>query len=346
MSLKKIIAYIAVAGLVAAGILGFIVYKKAFVSNTKFNENELFVFIPTNSSYSEVKEILKPYLIDLDNFDFMASSRKYNQNVKAGRFLLKKGMNNFDIVRSLRRNVPVRVAFNNQESIGNLAGRLASQTEPDSLTFVTTFTNPQFLKENEITEEAVLALFLPDTYEFYWDTSANQIAEKMAKSYRRFWNHERKMKAAAKNLTQVEVSILASIVQKETVKIDERPRVAGVYLNRLATGMPLQADPTVIYAIKKQSGDFNQVIKRVLYDDLKINSPYNTYINTGLPPAPITMPDISAIDAVLNAEKHDYYYFCASPSKPGYHLFAANYEQHQVNAKAYAEWVNKLGINR
>ncbi|WP_130735585.1 endolytic transglycosylase MltG [Flavobacterium sp. J27] len=346
MKLKRILAFIAVAGIFVAGIVGYVVYKKAFVSNTKFSQNEVFVNIPTNATFNEVKEILNPYLTNIDNFDFMASSRKYPQNIKAGRFLIKKGMSNFDIVRALRNNIPIRIAFNNQESIGNLAGRLASQTEPDSLAFVKAFTDPQFLTENEFTKETVLALFIPDTYEFYWNTSATKIADKMAKNYRRFWNNERKMKAMNKKLTPLEVSTLASIVQKETVKIDERPRVAGVYLNRLATGMPLQADPTIIYALKKQSGDFNQVIKRVLYDDLKIDSPYNTYINSGLPPAPITMPDISAIDAVLNAEKHDYYYFCASPSKPGYHAFAANFTQHQINAREYSQWVNKLGINR
>jgi UPF0755 protein len=346
LNLKKIIAFIAVAGIIVAGIIAYVIYNKAFVPNTKFAENEVYVYIPTNSSYEDVKEILTPYLKNLDKFDFMATNRKYNQNIIAGRFLLKKGMTNFDIVRALRLNSPVRVAFNNQESIGNLAGRLASQTEPDSLDFVKAFTDPDFLKENEFTEETVLAMFIPDTYEFYWNTTASKIADKMAKSYRRFWNNERTMKASDKNLTPLQVSTLASIVHKETVKVSERPRVAGVYLNRLATGMPLQADPTIIYAVKKRSGDFNQVIKRVLYDDLKIDSPYNTYMNAGLPPAPITMPDISAIDAVLNAEKHDYYYFCASPSKPGYHAFASNYAQHQINAKEYSQWVNKLGINR
>lgn len=344
--MKKIIAFIAVIGIIVAAIVAFVVYNKAFVPNTKFAENEVYVYVPTNASYEEVKEILSPYLTDLDKFDFMASNRKYNQNIKAGRFLLKKGMTNFDIVRSLRLNIPVKVAFNNQESIVNLAGRLASQTEPDSLDFVKAFTDSNFLQENEFTEETVLAMFIPDTYEFYWNTSATKIADKMAKSYRRFWNNERRMKASDKNLTPLEVSTLASIVHKETVKVSERPRVAGVYLNRLATGMPLQADPTIIYVVKKRSGDFNQIIKRVLYEDLKIDSPYNTYINAGLPPAPITMPDISAIDAVLNAEKHDYYYFCASPSKPGYHAFASNYTQHQINAKEYSKWVNKLGINR
>ncbi|NJM80280.1 MAG: endolytic transglycosylase MltG [Flavobacterium sp.] len=346
MNLKKIIAFIAVAGIVVASIAAFYIYNKAFVPNTSFSDKELFVYIPANSTYEEAKKIIEPYLENIDNFDFVATSRKYNSNVKAGKFLLKKGMTNFDLVRTLRRNVPVKVAFNNQESLGKLAQRLASQTEPDSLQIIAAFTNPQFLAENEFTQENILAMLIPNTYEFYWETSASKIADKIAKEYRKFWNEERKAKAESIKLSPIEVSILASIVHKETVKVEERPRVAGVYLNRLATGMPLQADPTIIFAIKKRTGDFDQVIKRVLYDDLKLDSPYNTYLNAGLPPGPIAMPDISAIDAVLNAEKHDYYYFCASPGKPGYHAFAANYTQHQVNAKEYSEWVNKLGINR
>ncbi len=346
MNLKKIITVVAVAGIIIASIGAFYIYNKAFVPNTTFSDKEVYVYIPTNSTYEEAKTIVKPYLESIDNFDFVATSRKYSSNVKAGKFLLKKGMTNFDIVRALRRNVPVKVAFNNQESLGKLAQRLASQTEPDSLQIIAAFTNPEFLAENEFTQDNILAMFIPNTYEFYWETSATKIADKMAKEYRKFWNDERKSKAQNIKLTPIEVSVLASIVHKETVKIEERPRVAGVYLNRLATGMALQADPTIIFAIKKQSGDFDQVIKRVLYDDLKLDSPYNTYLNTGLPPGPIAMPDISAIDAVLNAEKHDYYYFCASPGKPGYHAFAANYAQHQVNAKEYSEWVNKLGINR
>ena len=255
-------------------------------------------------------------------------------------------MTSFDIVRSLRLDVPVKVAFNNQETLAKLVQRLATQLEPDSLALDVAFTNTPFLEENNFTEETILALFIPNTYEFYWDTPADKIASKLAKEYKKFWNQERLDKAKAKNLTPTEVSILASIVQKETAKVDERPAVAGVYLNRLQQEMPLQADPTVIYAIKKNSGDFDQEIKRVFFNDLRINSPYNTYINKGLPPGPIAMPDVSSIDAVLNAENHDYIYFCANPDKPGYHAFASNYAMHQENAKRYSAWVNKLGINR
>lgn len=346
MNVKKLISIIAVAGIVIASAVGVYVYFKAFTPNTQFSQDEVYVYIPSNSNYEQVVEIVKPFVKDFDKFDFVATSRNYATNIKSGKFMLKKNMTSFDIVRSLRLNVPVKVAFNNQETLGKLVQRLATQLEPDSLKLEVAFTNTPFLEENGLTEETVLALFIPNTYEFYWNTTAEKIAKKLSKEYRVFWNNERLEKAKAKNLTPIQVYTLASIVHKETAKVDERSAVAGVYLNRLKQDMQLQADPTVIYAIKKRSGDFDQEIKRVFYNDLRINSPYNTYINKGLPPGPIAMPDVSAIDAVLNAENHDYIYFCANPDKPGYHAFASSYEAHQVNAKKYADWVSKLGINR
>ena len=346
MNVKKLISIIAVAGIVVATAVGVYVYFKAFTPNTQFSQDEVYVYIPSNSTYEQVVEIVKPLVKDFEKFDFVATSRNYSTNVKAGKFLFKKDMTSFDMVRSLRLNVPVKVAFNNQETLGKLVQRLATQLEPDSLKLDVAFTNTPFLEENGLTEETVLALFIPNTYEFYWNTPADKIAQKLAKEYRIFWNNERTEKAKTLGLTPIQVYTLASIVHKETAKVDERPTVAGVYLNRLKQDMPLQADPTVIFAIKKRSGDFDQEIKRVFFNDLRINSPYNTYVNKGLPPGPIAMPDVSAIDAVLNSEKHDYIYFCANPDKPGYHAFASSSEAHQVNAKKYAEWVTKLGIDR
>lgn len=347
MNLKKLVAIIAVVGIIIAGIITFYVYNQAFTANTTFNQKEVFVYVPTNSTYEQAKEIISPFVKDIEKFDFVAQKRNYNSNVKAGKFLLKKDMTTFDIVRAMKSNVPVKLAFNNQETLEKLAERITTQVEPKKEELLAAFLNPDFLASNGFTEETVLAMFIPNTYEFYWNTSAEKIAEKMASEYKRFWNDERTAKALDKNLTPIQVAVLASIVHKETAKVDERPRVAGVYLNRLALNMPLQADPTVIYAMKKNSGDFDQIIKRVYSKDTQGTiSPYNTYINQGLPPGPIAMPDISAIDAVLNAEKHDYIYFCASVERMGYHEFASNYTAHQVNARKYADWVNKLGINR
>lgn len=344
MNVKKLISIVAVAGIVIATIVGVYVYLKAFTPNTQFSQDEVFVYIPTDATYEQVKEIVSPLVKDFEKFDFVATSRNYSTNVKSGKFLFKKEMTSFDMVRSLRLNVPVNVAFNNQETLGKLVQRLATQLEPDTLSLNQAFTNDTFLQENGLTKETALTLFIPNTYEFYWNTSAKKIADKMAKEHKKFWTNERLEKAKVLNMTPAQVYTLASIVHKETVKADERPRVAGAYLNRINQDMPLQADPTVIYAIKETSGDFDQVIKRVGGSNLFVKSPYNTYINKGLPPGPIAMPDISAIDAVLNAEKHDYIYFCADPNRPGYHAFETTYEAHMVNARKYAEWVNKLGI--
>lgn len=346
MNPKRIVSITSVVILLAATAFGVVVYTKAFTANTKFNEDEVFVYVPTNSTYEDVKKIVAPYVDNMDKFTFVAEKRGYNSNVNPGKFLLTKGMNSFSIVSSLRHNVPVKLAFNNQESLGKLVQRLSSQIEPDSIALTEIFTDSTFMADNGFNKQTVLAMFIPNTYEFYWNVSPKKVRDKLAKEYKRFWNEERLAKAQTLELTPVEVATLAAIVHEETAKADERPRVAGVYLNRLKQEMPLQADPTVIYALKEKSGNFDQVIKRVLYNDLRISSPYNTYIHTGLPPGPIAMPDISAVDAVLNAEKHDYVYFCASVERFGYHEFAKTYEEHQVIAKKYAEWVSKQGYQR
>jgi len=344
LKVKKIISVSAVVGIFLALLFAAYLYYKAFTPNTVFNQSEVYVYIPTGATYQMVMEELKPFVKDIDKVDFVAKKRNYLP--KSGKFLIKKNSHSFAIIRAMYSNVPIKVAFNNQETLHDLATRLASQLEPSIEEFEATFTDSVFLANQNFTKETVLAMFIPNTYEFYWNTSAEKVTDKMLNEYTKFWNQERLEKAKSKNLSPVEVAIVAAIVHKETVKVSERPRIAGVYLNRLATGMPLQADPTVIFAIKKQSGNFDQIIKRVFYNDLRINSPYNTYIHAGLPPGLIAMPDISAIEAVLNAESHDYLYFCASPNRPGYHEFASNYTQHQVNARKYSEWVSKLGIVR
>ena len=344
MNKKLKIILITIAGFFL--VASFIVYIKFLTNNTKFTKNEQYVEIPTGSTFEDVQNIISPFIKNFNGFNLMASLRSYDKNVKPGRFLIKKGMGNFALIASLRRNIPVKIAFNNQERLENVAQRIGSEIEPDSIQLITSFKDSIFLKQNGFTKENVLALFIPNSYEFYWNTTADKFRNKMLEEYKKFWNKDRLAKAKQLGMTPEEVIILASIVHKETVKSDERPRVAGAYLNRLKQGMPLQGDPTVIYALKLRDDDFNQVIKRVLYGDLTINSPYNTYVNIGLPPGPIAQPDISAIDAVLNPEKHDYIYFCASVERFGYHEFASTYPQHQVNAKKYADWLNGTGTKR
>ena len=346
MDLKKIITIVAVAFISGLLIYGGIVANQIFSKNTKFSENELYLYVPTGASYEDVKEIIAPFVENMNRFEMVASKRSYPENIKPGRFLFTKGMNSYQLVKALRSNIPVNLAFNNQERLENLAGRVGSQIEADSLSLMTSFKNSIFLKENGFTDENVLAMFIPNTYEIYWNTSAVKFRDKMIKEYRNFWNKERTEKAVRQGLSPIEATILASIVHKESVKKDERPRIAGVYLNRMSQGMPLQADPTVIYAMKKKSNDFDQVIKRVFYNDLTMSSPYNTYVNIGLPPGPIAMPDITALEAVLNPEKNNFIYFCASVEHFGYHEFAATLAEHSVNAKKYSDWINSQGVKR
>jgi len=322
------------------------VFVLFFTNNTKIDKDEVFVHVPTGSSFEDVKKIISPFVKNMASFEFMAARRSYPEHVKPGRFLIKKGMNTFQLVSTMRRNVPVDLAFNNQERLENLCERLSSQIEPDTSKLLNSFRDSVFLKKNGFTAENVFAMFLPNTYQVYWNISADEFRDKMLKEYNKFWNKERITKATALNLTPVQVITLASIVHKESVKKSERPVIAGVYLNRLKQGMPLQADPTVIYAKKLKENNFDQIIKRVIHEDLFINSPYNTYLFEGLPPSPIAMPDVDAIDAVLNAEKHNYIYFCASIEKFGYHVFASDYAEHQKNAKKYADWLNAQGTTR
>ena len=323
-----------------------VIYIKFFTSDTNFEKSEQYVEIPTGSNYQSVEKILSPLVKNMSDFEFIAKRRSYPKNVKAGRFLIKRGMSAFQLVTAMRRNIPVKLAFNNQERLENLCERLSSQIEPNTKKLLNTFRDSIFLQKNGFNKETIFAMFLPNTYEVYWDISAEKFRTKMLNQYNRFWTKERIAKATALNLTPVQVITIASIVHKESVKKSERPTIAGVYLNRFIKGMPLQADPTVIYALKMRDNNFDQIIKRVLYNDLFIKSPYNTYLNIGLPPGPISMPDVDAIDAVLNPEKHDYLYFCASVEKFGYHVFAATYEQHQVNAKKYSDWLNLQGTKR
>jgi UPF0755 protein len=339
---SKIFKILAAVGLIVV----LFIYIKFFTSNTNFDKAEVFIEVPTDSKYEEVQRIISPYVKNMSDFEIIANLRSYPENVKAGRFLLKKGMSAFQLVAAMRRNVPVKLAFNNQERLENLCERISAQIEPDTTKLLAAFRDSAFLEKNGFTKENVFAMFLPNTYEFYWNISAEKFRDKMLDEYNKFWTKERIAKASELNLTPVQAITLASIVHKETVKKSERPTVAGVYLNRLRDGMKLQADPTVIYALKLRDNDFDKIIKRVLYNDLFIASPYNTYQNLGLPPGPIAMPDIDAIDAVLNPEKHDYLYFCASVEKFGYHEFAVTMEQHNVNAKKYADWLNTQGTKR
>ncbi|WP_271406111.1 endolytic transglycosylase MltG [Tenacibaculum soleae] len=340
---KKII-YIAIAFIfLIGGITGFNYYQKIFgKAVTKSGA----VYIKSDDTFDDLKKQLANHLNTPDDFIWVAKKKKFTKP-KGGKYILKKGMSLNDMVNLLRsgNQTPIKLSFNNQDSLEKLAGRIAQQIETDSISLIKVMKDEVFLTKNSFNQKNALGMYIPNSYEFYWNTSAETFRTKMLREYNRFWNSSRLEKAKKLNLSKKEVSTLASIVQKETAKKSERPIVAGLYLNRLRDNWPLQADPTVIYCIKQIKGqDF--IVKRVLNKDLKIKSPYNTYQNTGLPPSLIAMPDVSSIDAVLNYKKHNYYYMCASIDKIGFHDFASSLAQHNRNAAKYQRWISKRGINR
>lgn len=347
MYIKKILLFIVLLSLIGGGIFSYSIYTKVFNSNTAFAEETQVVYIPSGATFKDAVAIMKPYVKDIESFAWLAAKKGYAERVKAGKFVIKKGTNNNDLISVLRsQNKAIKVSFNNQERLENLAGRIAEQIETDSISLLKAFTDASFLKKNDFNLDTALAMYVPNSYQVYWNTSAEAFRDKMLGEYTRFWNEKRLAKAKKIGLTPVEVVSLAAIVHKETVKAQERPRVAGVYMNRVNKGMKLDADPTVIYAMKRHSNDWNRVIKRVLLKDLKLKHPYNTYLNKGIPRGPIAMPDISAIDAVLNYEKHNYFYFVADVKNFGFHKFASTLVQHNRNSASYHKWVNKKGILR
>ncbi|NEV93306.1 endolytic transglycosylase MltG [Psychroflexus sp. YR1-1] len=347
MYIKKILIAASIVGLVVLGGISVYIYNIIFSPNTAFASETHSVYISTGSSLQEVVNELHPLLKKTDDFITVAKKKGYASNLKAGHFVLKKDMNNNEIINTLRsRNIPIQVSFNNQHRLENLAGRVAEQIEADSLEVLTAMISGPFLDSLQVTPLQSMKYYIPNTYEFYWNTSGEAFRDRMVNYYHEFWNENRREKAKQIDLSPQEVMSLAAIVQKETAKVEERPRVAGVYLNRLQRGIKLQADPTVIFAIQTKNQDFETPIKRVLYKDLELDSPYNTYKYKGVPPGLIAMPDISSIEAVLNAESHDYFYFAADPENPGYHKFAKTLAQHNRNARVYQNWVNKQNIYR
>lgn len=347
MYIKKLLAAVAILGVIGFSIFTYHIYQVVFSPNTAFSEEKVNIYVPSDATYADVRQQLIPYVEDINAFDVIAGKKGYTGNVKPGRFILKKGMNNNEMVNVLRsKNIPVSVIFNNQNRLPELAGRISDQIEADSLSLLKTMKDTAFLKENGFNFQTALSMYIPNKYEFYWNTSAEEFRERMLEEYKRFWTEERLAKAEALGLDPLEVMALASIVQEETVKVEERPKVAGVYVNRLEQNWKLEADPTVIYALKDKLQDFDTIIRRVLYKDLEIDSPYNTYMYPGLPPGPIAMPDISSIDAVLNPENHDYMFFVASVDDFGYHKFAETLREHNRNKQEYIEWINNQDISR
>lgn len=331
--------------IILLGLFTFInLYRKLYSPNVLVKSGkETFFYIKTGYKIEDVSRDLyeKNYIINRNSFEWLAEKKKYSNNIKPGRYKLKDGMSNNELVNLLRsgKQEPVKLSLNSIRTIQQLSVFVGKHLETDSIELYNILNNNDILLSFGVNNYSVMGIFIPNTYEFRWNTSAKDFVNRMYREYKVFWNDERLKQAMSINLTPEKVIILASIVDEESNMYSEFPTLAGVYINRLNKDMPLQADPTVKFAL----GNF--ALKRVLQKHTEINSPYNTYIHKGLPPGPICMPSIKAIESVLHYEKHNYLYFCAKSDFSGYHAFSKTLTQHNQNAKAYWRELNKRRIN-
>lgn len=344
MKLRRIHLVAGIAALVMTGLVAYAVHRISAPAIDLGDKKSELVYIPTGATFDEVCQLLTldHRLTDPRTFGIVADLMKYSTNVKAGCYEIDNRMTAVKLVRKLRsgNQHPLNVTFNNIRSLSQLAGHVGRRIETDSAQLIAVMTDSGAIAAIGFDSRTIPAMFIPDTYQFHWNTSASQWLERMHTEWKRFWNSERTLKAEALGLSPIEVSTLASIVDEETAQNDEKPTVAGLYINRLRKGIPLQADPTVKFAL----GDFG--IRRILKKDLEVESPYNTYRHAGLPPGPIRIASKQGIEAVLNARKHNYLYMCAKEDFSGYHNFAVTLAEHNRNAAKYQRELGRHKIYR
>ncbi|MDR1876789.1 MAG: endolytic transglycosylase MltG [Flavobacteriaceae bacterium] len=318
--------------------IGISYYEKNYSANVNQDAD---IYIPTNASYDQVKTLIAPYLKDAESFDKAAKSQKYTENIRAGKYKIKAGESNKEVIRRLLLGIQeeVHLQVKNYDDIYELASGLGKKLESDSLVFIKYFNDLASQRGFSDVEE-LKTYFIPETYYVNWNTSPQELFSRFEKIYDDFWTEERTIKAQNQGLSRMEVYTLASIVQREYMKKDELPVIASLYLNRLHKGMKLQSDPTVIYAERKVLG-FKKKVNRV--KNVSVDSPYNTYKYKGLPPLPICIPNDFVVDAVLNPENTDYLFMCAIKNT-GRHAFTSSAEEHMKNAKAYRDWLDSQGI--
>jgi UPF0755 protein len=337
---KRFLIAILLLVVIAGGYGGFFYYQRWLAPNT-VKAGKL--YIPTGADYNQVMDSLKPFLQNESTFQWLAKQKKYPGHVRPGRYTIQKNESNSSIINRLRigDQDEISIRIGNYSSIYELAGKMGQLLETDSAGLVKAITEADFAKGYD--PDALIFFYFPDTYNFHWNTSGPEFVKRMKQEYDKYWTPEKIQEAQRENMTPLQVTTLASIVQLESAQVDEQPRVAGLYLNRLKIGMKLDADPTVIYAMKKAEG-FKRKIYRVYYKNLSIESPYNTYRVKGLPPSPICMPNRSALNAVLEPAQHNYLYFVADPQKPGYHVYAATLAEQEANANKYRDWANRNNV--
>ena len=324
-----------------AGI-AFLLFK-VFGSNTgTFTKGE-YIYIPTSANYDKLIQLLEDggFVNDINSFELIAKQVKLPAHIHAGKFHLVQGMSNYTIIKLLHsgKQTPVKLVINKIRTKQDLITLVATNLECDSNTLLQLFADPKYLAQFGLDTNTVIAGIIPDTYDFFWNTTADKAFRKIVKNYVKFWDAARKTKAKTKGLTPIQVTTLASIVEEESNIIDDKPNIASVYLNRIKKGMKLQADPTVKFAV----GDFT--IKRITGKLLNTNSLYNTYRYAGLPPGPICTPTISSINAVLDAPQTTYLYFCANADFSGSSVFATTFDQQKKNALLYWKALNEKGIH-
>jgi len=340
----KFLKWFLLVGLMVVGIGAYVGYSMLRGANVAPSKDGHTLFIPSGSVYEEVVTSLvdKGIIKNETSFRKVAELKKYPQLVKAGKYKIKSGWSNTQLVNHLRLGTqePVKVVINQARTIDKFVSAATRDLEADSTVLISLLNDTDYVQSLGFNDKTIIGLFIPDTYQFNWNTSEKEVVDRMVNEYKKFWNDERLAQAKKMNMTPEEVSTLASIVDEETYHTEEMDDVAGVYLNRLERGISLDADPTVKFAM----GD--PTIKRVLLKHLEVDSPYNTYRNAGLPPGPICLPSKQALEAVLNPAEHDYIYFCAKPDFSMYHAFATNLREHNLNAKRYHNALNRKKIFR
>ncbi len=326
-----------------AGVAGLAFAYYVLVSPNINGTKKISIKIPTGSNYESVLRILrdKQVLKNDFNFDLVSNWKHYPTNIKSGYYTFSAGMNNRQIINMLRLGwqTPVTLVIYNIRTKEEFAGLVSRTLELDSQSIIDQLNDETFCARYKSDTAKILSRFIVDNYEFYWNIGIDNFFDKMHEAYTKFWNVERQEKAQALHLSPTEVTTLASITEKEVIRDKELPTVAGVYLNRLKIGMPLQADPTLVFALR----DFDA--KRVTSYHKSFDTPYNTYKYAGLPPGPICMPRKKSIDAVLNYEVHDYLYFCANPELNGYSLFSKSYEDQMRVAAQYRKKLDALNVH-
>jgi UPF0755 protein len=340
----KIGAFLTIAVLTTTFTFYFWQLFKTPNLQTESKEN-FALLIPKGATYQSVLDTLNKHNVIRDqiSFRFLAKFLKYPENIEPGRYVIKPSMGNYAAIKKLMsgNQDPVKLTFNNIRLKEELIQRIGGKFEFGEQKLREALSNPEVCHKYGMDTLTIVSMFLPNTYDVFWDVNTTKFLDRMHSEYKKFWNDERLKKADSIGLTPVQVAILASIVEEEQArKVDERPRVAGLYMNRLKSGMPLQADPTIKFALN------NFAIRRVLTSDLQTNSPYNTYKFTGLPPGPIRVADLNSLKAVLDYEKHNYTYMCAKADLSGYHAFADNFKDHLNNARMYQAELNRLNIKK